>query len=109
MDDDALVTMQAELVEWGLVELTPSGPALTRRFRGALARAAMLLREEEKAGRRPEGHPVARAIETALAGWELPAGASARRDHARFLTAIEIASLPEQVLALLEPPGPAKP
>ena len=100
MSADELPRIEAELRAWGLLE-AEGEPRLSRRFRGALARAAALLQEEEATGRRPEGHPVARAVDAALASFTLPPGAAPGPRHRAFLVAVEVASLPENVRAML--------
>lgn len=102
MDETAFAAARAELRDWGVLEPGDGAPAVTRRFRGAIMRAAMRLQEEEKAGRAPDGHPVVRAVADALRAWPLPDGATATPAHERLVAAVELASLPEAVLALLE-------
>ena len=92
MDEAKLRAAEEDLVAWGLLEPGPAGPALSRRFRGALARAAMALQAEA-----PGGHPVARAIERALADAPLPEGARPEEAHRALLVAVEVASLPPAV------------
>lgn len=100
MDPPDLARVQADLVAWGLLEA--GEPHLTRRFRGAVARAAGILQEREAAGEAPPGHPLENAIALALEESELPVGAVLEREHRRFLFAVELASLPEAVRALLD-------
>lgn len=92
-----LEDVQRDLVDWGLLEEGERGPAWTRRFRGAVMREAARLAEEERAGRRPEGAPLLTAVTGALAALPLPGGASPGPQHARFLYAVELASLPDGV------------
>lgn len=101
MDEDAIQTAQRELVAWGILE-APEALALTRRFRGAIMRAAAGLQEEEKAGRKRPGHPMEVAIGVALEGYPLPPGALAGEAHRKLLLAIELAALPPAVRGLLE-------
>lgn len=100
MDVDAIRAIEADLVAWGLLErdeaLRP-----TRRFRGALARAAMELQEAEKAGRAPPGNPVENVVASALRDFPLPEGAVAGDRHRAFLVAVQVASLPEAARGLL--------
>lgn len=98
---DPLDRIQADLVAWALLEPGPDGPAWTRRFRGAVLRAAARLAEEEREGRRPEGAPLEVAVVQALASLDLPAGAVATREHARLLYAVELAALPDAVRAFI--------
>lgn len=97
----SLEDVQAELLAWGLIERDDEGLAWTRRFRAAVMREAAQLAAEERAGRKPEGSPLATAVAGALAGTPLPEGASAGPQHARFLYAVELAALPESVRALM--------
>lgn len=100
MDPVLLERVHAELVSWGLMDA--GEPRLSRRFRGAVARAAGRLQEREAAGDAPPGHPLENSIALALSESELPVGAVATAEHRRFLFAVELASLPEGVRALLE-------
>lgn len=95
MDDAALRAAEDELVAWGLLERGPAGLAWSRRFRGAVMRAAAGLAEVERAGKRPEGGPLANAVRLALQTAELPAGARPAAAHERLLVAVELAALPE--------------
>lgn len=95
MDEAALRAAEDELVAWGLLERSPTGPAWTRRFRGAVMRAAAGLAEVEKAGPRPEGAPLATAVRVALQTTELPAGAAPHALHEQLLVGVELAALPE--------------
>lgn len=94
--------VQAELFAWGVLE-EGAPPVLSRRFRGALMRAAAALQPLEAQGRAPPGHPMLVATRLALAELGVPA----TEDHARFAVALEMASLPEGVLALLSGPASA--
>jgi hypothetical protein len=100
VDEGALGTAEAELVAWGLLERSPK-LAWSRRFRGAVMREAARLAEEEKAGRKPEGSPLATAVRAAMAGSGLPAAASPTRVHEQLLVAVELAALPEPMRRLL--------
>lgn len=95
MDEAALRAVEEDLLAWGVLERSGQGLAWTRRFRGAVMRQAAQLAEEEKAGRRPEGHPLATAVRGALEASELPAPAS--RAHEQLLVAVELAALPESL------------
>jgi hypothetical protein len=103
MDEAALDAAQEELVAWGLLERGPQGLAWSRRFRGAVMREAARLAEEERAQRKPEGHPLANAVRGALRQLELPAGAAATSTHEQLLFAVELAGLPEPVREFLGP------
>jgi hypothetical protein len=101
VDEAALARVEGDLIGWGLLERAPS-LQLTRRFRGALMRAAAKLQAQEQAsGQPPAENPVARAVEVALEEYPLPPGAVASDAHRRFLVAVEIASLPPAVRGLL--------
>lgn len=102
MDGAALDAVQEDLVAWGLLEAGPQGPAWTRRFRAAVMREASRLAEEERAGRKPPGHPLENAVAGALRGADLPPGAAPTRAHERYLAAVELAALPEAVKAFWE-------
>lgn len=97
MDEQALAAAQEDLVSWGLLERGPDGLAWTRRFRGAVMREASRLAEEERAGRKAPGAPLAVAVDAALRAQALPAGASASPTHAKLLYAVELAALPDAV------------
>lgn len=101
MDERAIEAARAELVDWGVLE-PGDALALTRRFRGAIMRAAGELQAEEKDGRRPDGHPLEVAIGVALDGYPVPPGAHAGETHRKLLVAIELASLPDAVRGVLD-------
>ncbi|GEM_PF-4360551 len=96
VDPQRLEAVEADLVSWGLLE-RQEGLHPTRRFRGALARAAAELAVVERREGRPAGNPVEHIVLRALRDHPLPLGAKVERDHERFLVALEIASLPEGV------------
>jgi DNA-binding IclR family transcriptional regulator len=96
-DDAAYAALEADLIEWGLLERGPDGLAWTRRLRGAVMREAARLAEEERAGHKPDGAPLFNAVAGAVAGLAVPATPA----HARFLFAVELASLPETVRGLV--------
>ena len=101
MDEAALARIEGELVEWGVLERAPE-LQITRRFRGALMRAAARLQaEEQAAGRPPAENPVARAVEVAFSDYPFPPGVIAGDAHRRFLVAVEVASLPPAVRQML--------
>jgi hypothetical protein len=102
MDGAALDAVQEQLVAWGLLEPGPQGLAWSRRFRAAVMREAARLAEEERAGRKPPGHPLENAVAGALRGAELPPGAAHSKVHERYLVAVELAALPEAVKAFWE-------
>lgn len=102
MDDPAaLQRVQDDLVAWGVLE-GEGPPALTSRARAALARAAIALREQEVAGQAPTGHPVVLAAQLALRDLAPPHAVMA--GHARYVAAVELASLPDAVRRLLSGP-----
>jgi len=90
-----LKATEEDLIAWGLAERGERGLSWTRRFRGAVMREAARLAEEEKAGRKPAGPPMAVVVAAALGGAELPAGAKPGREHEQLLVAVELAALPE--------------
>lgn len=97
METARLEAVHEDLVRWGVVEAgTPV--VFTRRFRGALARAAAVLQEGEKRGEKPQGEPLRRQVEVALA--QFTKGA-ALADHATFCVALHVSTLPEAVRRLL--------
>lgn len=99
MDEADVDATVSDLRAWDLLEGAP--PAWTRRFRGAVMRAAAALAERERAGERPDGPPLATAVARALASWPLPKGAAARPDHAKVLVAVELAALPAALRGVL--------
>jgi hypothetical protein len=99
MDESRLAQIQRDLVEWGIME--PARIEVTKRFRGAIMRATIGLQQEEQAGRRPAGHPVRNAVDGAFAAYPLPPGAVATDDHRAFVTAVEVAALPDAVRQML--------
>lgn len=99
VDEARLAEAQRDLVEWGLLDVDEKGLAWSRRFRGAVMRAAMKLADEERAGRKPPGHPVENAVALALS--DLGAG-NVRPEHAKLLVAVEVAALPEGVRSFWE-------
>lgn len=101
MDEGALRAAEEELLAWGLLERGPQGLGWTRRFRGAVMRAAAGLAEVERSGQRPEGAPLANVVRLALQTAELPPGAAPSRAHEQLLVAIELAALPESMRDLL--------
>ena len=99
-DEARLAAVHRDLVEWGILEVGVA-PAITRRFRGAMMRAAARLQQEEQAGRAPAGNAVENAVALALAEYPLPPGAVAGPGHKAFLVAVEVASLPDAVRRFL--------
>lgn len=96
MDPPRLESVENDLVTWGLIE-REDGLRPTRRYQGALARAARDLAALERSEGPLAGNPVERVVAWALRDVKLPAGAQLRRDHERFLVAMQLASLPEGV------------
>lgn len=101
MDEAALAKAEEDLVAWGLLERSEAGLSWSRRFRAAVMREAARLAEEERAGRRPAGAPLATAVEGALRALPLPEGAAAGSTHAKLLYAVELAALPDAVRAIV--------
>ena len=99
MEREVIASVHRELVEWGILD--PGTPTLTRRFRGALMRAASRLQAEERAGHRRPGHAIANAVDEALREYPLPPGAVASAEHRTVVVAIEVASLPPAVRGFL--------
>lgn len=100
MDERAMARVVEDLVDWGILEREPELQP-TRRFRGAIMRAAALLQEEERAGSKRPGHPIEVSVAVALQNYPLPPGAIATREHHQVLVGLQLASLPENVRALL--------
>lgn len=99
-NDDAIARVHADLIDWGILE--PDAPVrITRRFRGALMRAAGELQAEEQSGKKRPGSPVETMVTLALSEYPLPPGASAREPHRKFLVAVQLASLPDAVRGLV--------
>ncbi|HVM44445.1 MAG TPA: hypothetical protein VM582_00815, partial [Candidatus Thermoplasmatota archaeon] len=86
MEPEALEAARRELVAWGVVEPAVP-PVLSRRFRGAIVRAAARLAAEEQRGERRAGDPVRNAIDEALRDHPLPSGAVAGPAHRELLAA----------------------
>lgn len=84
-----------DLLAWGLLERGAAGLAWSKRFRGAVMRAAAGLAEVEKSGKRPEGAPLANVVRLALQTSELPRDAAPGPGHEQLLVAVELAALPE--------------
>lgn len=99
MEPEAIARLHRDLIEWGVVERDEI--ELTRRFRGALVRAAARLQAEERDGARRPGHPVANAVDEALREFPLPPGAVAGAAHRAFLVALHVESLPANVRTFL--------
>lgn len=100
LDEIALRAAEDDLVEWGILERGPE-LRITRRFRGALMRAAAKLQAEERAGAKRPGHPIEVSVAVALEEHPLPPGALPRREHHLLLVGLQISSLPEPLRALL--------
>ena len=95
MEGQAIDAAQEELITWGLLERDVKGIAWSRRFRGAVMRAAARLAEAERAGEAPEGPPLANAVRAALEDGVLPPDARATPLHEQVLVAVELAALPD--------------
>ena len=92
--------LHGDLVEWGVIEA--EGPIrFTRRFRGALARAAAGLQAAEQGGQGTAGDPLNHQIETALSEFLAPLGTRAGLGHRAFVRAVHVSSLPEAVRRIL--------
>ena len=89
-----------DLVEWNVLE--PDAPIrFTRRFQGALARAAAALQAAQEAGEALPGEPLALQVETALGAFLGPKGKRAGLEHRAFVRAVHAAGLPEAVRKIL--------
>lgn len=89
-----------DLVAWEVLE--PDAPIrFTRRFRGALARAAAELQASERGGQGTGGDAIENQVETALGAFLQPSGKRAGPGHRRFVRAVHVASLPEAVRRIL--------
>jgi hypothetical protein len=92
--------LEQDLIEWGVLEPTP--PArFTRRFQGALARAASGLQAVEQAGEGAGGDAVGHQVDAALATFLGERGKEVRPGHRAFARAVHLASLPEAVRRIL--------
>jgi hypothetical protein len=92
--------LHRDLIDWQVLE--PDAPIrFTRRFRGAMARAAATLQAAEAAGHPPPGDPITQQVETALDLFLDPEGRRAGPGHRAFVRAVHIATLPEAVRRLL--------
>lgn len=100
MDSARIEAVRADLVAWGVLE--PDEPVrFTRRFRGALARAAAQLQVAEREGQAPPGSPVERQVEAALVDHLAPEGKVGGLEHRAFVAAVHTMSLPEAVRRVL--------
>ena len=89
-----------DLVEWGILE--PDAPIrFTKRFQGALARAAAQLQEIEASGAPLGGNAVENQAEAALAAHLQGKGKKVGLGHRRFVVAVHVAGLPEAVRKIL--------
>lgn len=96
LDEGELARVQGDLVSWGILE--PDAPVrVTRRFRGALMRAAASLQAEEAAGSALPGSAVEAMVRRALEDHEVPTGVRVTATHRSFLVAVQLASLPDAV------------
>jgi hypothetical protein len=95
-DEASIAATHADLVAWGVLE-ADAPVRITRRFRGALMRAAGELQAEEQAGKKRPGSPVDIMVRVALDGFPLPEGAELREPHRKFVVAVQLASLPSNI------------
>ena len=92
--------LHRDLVKWGVLE--PDSPVrFTRRFQGALARAAATLQAAEKGGQGTAGDAVGHLVETALAEFLNTQGKRFGPGHVRFVRALHVSLLPEAVRSAL--------
>lgn len=93
--------LERDLRAWGVLE--PDAPVrFTRRFQGALARAASALQAVEQAGQGAGGDVVGHQVDAALAmflGEEK--GKDIGPGHRAFARAVHLAGLPEAVRRVL--------
>jgi hypothetical protein len=98
MSDPA--SLHHDLVSWGVLE--PDAPVrFTRRFQGALARAAGALQTVEKAGQGRGDDVVGHQVDTALATFLGKEGGKVEAGHRAFARAVQLSSLPEGVRRIL--------
>lgn len=89
-------SIRADLAAWGVLE-SQGPPRFTRRFQGALARAAAGLQAVEVEGKEVPGNPVANQAEAALAAFLAGSGHPVTDGHRKFVTALQLALLPPAV------------
>lgn len=101
MDAASIDAAADELVEWGILERADARLALTRRFRGALARAAGQLQESDTSAPVAGAEAMRRAAALALVQFPRPPASALRAEHATLIAAVELASLPDAVREVL--------
>lgn len=89
-----------DLVEWGILE-AEAPIRFTKRFQGALARAASELQRLEASGTLVGGNAIANQVEAALAAHVRGKGKKVGLGHRRFVVAVHLAGLPEAVRRVL--------
>jgi hypothetical protein len=100
VSESDLAKVQRDLVAWDVLE--PEPPIrFTRRFKGALTRAAAQLQAAEQSGQAVTGHPLQNQVEVALAGFLEGKEGEAGREHRQFVVAVHLESLPAAVRRLL--------
>jgi hypothetical protein len=88
--------LHRDLVRWHILE--PDPPIrFTRRFRGALARAAAQLQSSQVAGTDPPGDPLTNQVEAALAMFLGARRERATAAHHAFVRAVHLETLPGAV------------
>lgn len=92
--------LRQDLVAWGVLE--PDAPIrFTRRFQGALARAASALQAVEQAGQGASGDVVGHQVDAALGTFLGESGGEVGPGHRAFVRAVHLASLPDAVRRIL--------
>jgi hypothetical protein len=89
-----------DLAEWGILE-ADAPIRFTKRFQGALARAASQLQQLEASGTPLGGNAVENQVEAALAAHVKGKGKKVGLGHRRFVVAVHLAGLPEAVRKIL--------
>lgn len=95
VNEERIQRAQSDLTAWGILE-SDEPVRFTRRFRGALARAALELQAAEREGRAPDGPALRVQVETALQAF-LDGVAEAGPEHRAFAVAVHLSSMPEAV------------
>jgi hypothetical protein len=89
-----------DLAEWGILE-SDAPIRFTKRFQGALARAAAQLQQLEASGAPLGGNAVENQVEAAMAAHLKGKGKRVGLGHRRFVVAVHLAGLPEAVRKVL--------
>ncbi|MHB8605735.1 MAG: hypothetical protein ACYDCK_10825 [Thermoplasmatota archaeon] len=101
MDPKRMQEVLDALQEWNLVEVADKGFTFTRRWRGALMRAASELRDEEARRGPVAGHPVRLQVERAFNDLALVPAGELSEDYVTFLTAMAVEEMPREMRDML--------